>query len=123
VEAACPLKTAHVVDGKLTCGTCNNCGRCVGKCPFGVTDEYVDGYKVCIGGRWGKKTAQGRPLDVILETEEEVLTLVEKCILLFRDKGIAGERFADTLERIGFETAQAILLSDELLRRKEEILR
>ena len=123
VEAACPLKTAHVAEGKLVCRVCNNCGRCVGKCPFGVTDEYVDGYKVCIGGRWGKKTAQGRPLDVILETEEEVLALVEKCILLFRDKGIAGERFADTLERIGFETAQAILLSDELLRRKEEILR
>ena len=61
--------------------------------------------------------------DVTVETEEEVLALVEKCILLFRDKGIAGERFADTLERIGFETAQAILLSDELLRRKEEILR
>ena len=123
VEAACPLKTAHVEEGKLVCRVCNNCGRCVGKCPFGVTDEYVDGFKVCIGGRWGKKTAQGRPLDVILETEEEVLALVEKCILLFRDKGIAGERFADTLERIGFETAQAILLSDELLRRKEEILR
>lgn len=122
VEAACPLKTAHVVDGKLTCGTCNNCGRCVGKCPFGVTDEYVDGYKVCIGGRWGKKTAQGRPLDVIAETEEEVLSLVEKCILLFRDKGVAGERFADTLERIGFGEAQALLLSDELLLRKEEIL-
>ena len=123
VEAACPLKTAHVEEGKLVCGVCNNCGRCVGKCPFGVTDEYVDGYKVCIGGRWGKKTAQGRPLDVILETEEEVLALVEKCILLFRDKGLTGERFADTLERIGFDTAQAILLSDELLRRKEEILR
>ena len=123
VEAACPLKTAHVAEGKLVCDSCNNCGRCVGKCPFGVTDEYVDGFKICIGGRWGKKTAQGRPLDVILETEEEVLALVEKCILLFRDKGIAGERFADTLERIGFDTAQAILLSDELLRRKEEILR
>ena len=123
VETSCPLKTAHVVDGKLTCDSCNNCGRCVGKCPFGVTDEYEDGYKVCIGGRWGKKTAQGRPLDLIAKTEEEVLSLVEKCILLFRDKGVAGERFADTLERIGFEQAQALLLSDELLERKEEILK
>ena len=123
VEAACPLKTAHVVDGKLTCDVCNNCGRCVGKCPFGVTDEYEDGYKVCIGGRWGKKTGQGRPLDLIAKSEEEVLSLVEKCILLFRDKGVAGERFADTLERIGFEDAQALLLSDELPERKEEILK
>jgi len=123
VEAACPIKIAHLEEGKLVTEGCNNCGRCLGKCPFGVTDEYIDGYKVCIGGRWGKKTAQGRPLDVIVETEEEVLALVEKCILLFRDKGIAGERFADTLERIGFETAQALLLTDDLLKRKEEILK
>lgn len=123
VEAACPIKIAHVVDGKLVYEGCNNCGRCVGKCPFGVTDEYVDGYKVTIGGRWGKKVAQGRPLDRIFTSEEEVLQVVEKCILLFREQGIAGERFADTVARIGFENVQAQLLGDEILSRKEEILK
>ncbi len=123
VEAACPIKIAHVVDGKLIYEGCNNCGRCVGKCPFGVTDEYVDGYKVTIGGRWGKKVAQGRPLEKIFTSEDEVLKVVEKCILLFREQGIAGERFADTVARIGFENAQAQLLSDDILTRKEEILK
>ena len=123
IEAGCPIKIAHVVDGKLAYEGCNNCGRCVGKCPFGVTDEYVDGYKVTIGGRWGKKVAQGRPLEMIFATEEEVLKVVEKCILLFREQGVAGERFADTVARIGFENAQAQLLSDEILARKEEILK
>ena len=55
-------------------------------------------------------------------TEEEVLAAVEKAILLFRDKGQAGERFADTIARIGFEEADRLILSDELLQRKEEIL-
>ena len=123
VQAACPIKAAHVDQGKLVSEGCNNCGRCVGKCPFGVTDCYEDGYKVCIGGRWGKKTAQGRPLERIFRTEEEVLDLVEKCILLFREQGIAGERFADTVERLGFGNVQAQLLGDELLARKEEILK
>ena len=123
IEAACPIKIAHVEDGKLVYAGCNNCGRCVGKCPFGVTDEYVDGYKVTIGGRWGKKVAQGRGLEMIFETEEAVLKVVEKCILLFREQGIAGERFADTVARIGFENAQAQLLSDDILSRKEEILK
>jgi len=123
IEACCPIKIAHVEDGKLAYSGCNNCGRCVGKCPFGVTDEYVDGYKVCIGGRWGKKVAQGRALEKIFESEEEVLKIVEKCILLFREQGVAGERFADTVARIGFENAQAQLLSDDILLRKEDILK
>ena len=48
--------------------------------------------------------------------------MVEKAILLFRDQGKSGERFADTIQRIGFERAQELLLGDELLKRKEEIL-
>ncbi len=29
--------------------------------------------------------------------------VIEKAILLFKDEGIAGERFADTVKRLGFE--------------------
>ena len=121
-EAACPIKTGHVEDGKLVAPECNNCGRCVGKCPFGVTDEYVDGYKVCIGGRWGKKVAQGRALEMLFTTEDEVMAVIEKCILLFKEQGQPGERFADTIARIGFESVQAQLLSDDILARKAQIL-
>lgn len=123
IEECCPIKIAHVADDKLTWDGCNHCGRCVGKCPFGVTNEYVDGYKVCIGGRWGKKVARGRALEMIFEREEDVLKVVEKCILLFREQGLAGERFADTVARIGFENVQAQLLSDEILSRKVAILK
>jgi len=123
VEQSCPIKIAHVEEGKLAYEGCNNCGRCLGKCPFGVTDEFVDGYKVCIGGRWGKRVAQGRPLEYVFTSEEEVLKVVEKCILLFREQGLAGERFADTIARLGFENVQSQLLSDDILSRKEEILK
>jgi len=123
VEAACPIKIAHLEEGKLVTEGCNNCGRCLGKCPFGVTDEYIDGYKVCIGGRWGKKVSQGRGLDVIFETQEQVLAVVEKCILLFKEQGHPGERFADTVARLGFENVQAQLLADDILLRKDEILK
>ena len=122
IEAACPIKIAHVEDGKLVSDGCNNCGRCAGKCPFHVCDEYVDGYKVCIGGRWGKRVAQGRALERIFTSEEEVLAVVEKAILLFKEQGLAGERFADTINRLGFENVQAQLLDDAILSRKEAIL-
>ena len=123
VEEACPIHSAHVENGKLDFGErCNHCGRCVGKCPFKAVSAGVSGYKIYIGGRWGKQVAQGRALEKIFTSEEEVLAVVEKAILLFREQGITGERFADTVARLGFENVQAQLLSDDLLQRKAQIL-
>ena len=118
------MKAAHVEDGTLNINeeVCNNCGRCVNKCTCGSFDEYTDGYKVYIGGRWGKKVAHGQPLSKIFTSEEEVLSVIEKAILLFREQGKTGERFADTINRLGFENVEKQLLSDEILERKQEIL-
>lgn len=113
IEESCPIKTAKLVDGKINIDpeTCNNCGRCKGKCPFGALEEYTEGYRVYIGGRWGKKVAHGIPLTKIFTSEEEVIDVVERAILLFRDEGISGERFADTVNRLGFDYVNEKLLS------------
>lgn len=113
-----------MVDGKAVIdpAQCNNCGRCIPKCPFQAIEAQATGYQVYIGGRWGKRTAMGRPLSTIFTNQEELLTLIEKCLLLFRAYGQPKERFADTITRLGFDQVQALLLSDELLQRKEEIL-
>lgn len=122
VETSCPIHVANVTDGKLSVDmeACNHCGRCKGKCPFGVAEEYTNGYKVFIGGRWGKKIANGRPLSKIFTSEEEVLDVVERAILFFRNEGITGERFADTVTRLGFDYVQDRLLYGEI--KKDEIL-
>ena len=125
LEEACPIHAAKKnADGKLEIDAelCNHCGRCIGKCPFHCNDEGVDGYKVYVGGRWGKKIAHGQMLHKIFMDQNEVLDTVEKAILLFRSAGESGERFADTINRIGFANAEKILLSDELLQKKAEIL-
>ena len=63
----------------------------------------------------------GKTADLRVFTDKnEVLDIVEKAILLFREQGITGERFADTVARLGFDNVQAQLLSDGLLRRKAE---
>ena len=124
IAQACPVGASRVVDGKLVIDPdeCNNCGRCVGKCPFKAAEESTYGYRVYIGGRWGKRVAHGRKLSQIFLSEEEVLSVLEKAILLFREQGKTGERFADTIDRIGFENVQKQLLSDEILSHKEEII-
>ena len=112
VEQNCPVKIAKVVDGKVFIDPqqCNHCGRCMGKCPFGAI-SYADGYKVSIGGRWGKRTATAQPLNHVFTSEEEVLDMVEKVICFFRDEGVTGERFADTINRLGFDYVEEKLLS------------
>ncbi len=123
VEMACPIHVAGMVDGQIRIDNtaCNHCGRCIEKCPFGAVNESVVGYKVYIGGRWGKKVAQGRPLNKIFTSEEEVIALTERAILFFRDEGNSGERFADTIERLGFDYVQDQLLYKEIDR--ENILK
>lgn len=116
IENNCPIKVAKMADGKIQIDTsaCNHCGRCIGQCPFGAVNESATGYRVYIGGRWGKKVAEGMPLDKIFTSEEEVIALVERAILFFRDEGISGERFADTIARLGFDYVQDKLLNSTI---------
>lgn len=120
VESACPLGITKVVDGKITIDeeACNHCGRCIEKCPFGAMESPLQGYKIYLGGRWGKKIAQGIPLNKIFTSEEEVIDMVERAILLFRDEGISGERFSDTIARLSFEYVENKLLSTKMDKEK-----
>lgn len=124
VEKACPMGAAKVVDGILEINQdiCNNCGRCIGTCHFDALEDGTYGYKIYIGGRWGKKIAHGKALSKVFTDKEEAMQVIEKAILLFREQGKTGERFAKTIERLGFENVEAQLLSNDLLERKQQIL-
>ena len=125
VEAVCPMGAAKVSDKKLHIdeNVCIHCGRCVGNCRFDSIKDGAYGFKIFIGGRWGKKVSHGRALSKVFVSKDEAMDVIEKAILLFRERGIAGERFAVMIERIGFEEVERLLLGDDsLLKRKEEIL-
>lgn len=127
VAKVCPMKAASKAEGeKLTYDKekCINCGRCLymAKCPFDAMTEEVTGYKVTIGGRWGKKVGQGKAIEKIFTSKEQVLDAVEKAILVFKEQGEAGERFADTIERVGFDKIQKEIVANDIMLRKEEIL-
>lgn len=124
VESFCPIGAAKLEDGLLVINPdiCNNCGRCIEQCHFDAIECESFGYKVYIGGRWGKKVAQGTAIRKVFTDKEEALLTIEKAILLFREQGKTGERFAQTIDRLGFDNVEAQLLANDLLDRKQEIL-
>ena len=119
----CPMNAASIENGKMVIdkSICNNCGKCISKCHFNAIPDGEVGYKIYLGGRWGKKIRMGSPLNNMF-TKKEALDLIEKAILLYKDKGISGERFGETIDRIGIEEVNNMLISDDILKRKEEIL-
>lgn len=112
-EKTCPMGAGKMVDGafKIDEEKCIHCGRCVRDCLFGAMESEVRGYKIYIGGRWGKKSAAGRELNKIFTSKEELLDMIEKIIIFYKENGIAGERFAETIERLGFENVERELLA------------
>lgn len=124
VVKVCPVGAVKVEDGLMQIDKekCINCGRCVGSCHFDAISDGTSGFKIYIGGRWGKSVAMGKPLGKIFTDREEMMQVIEKALLLYREQGKTGERFSATIERLGFENVEKQLLSDEILDRKEEIL-
>lgn len=111
VEEICPMDICKVEDKKMKMDkeNCKNCGRCIGKCYFNAIEKGTYGYKVFIGGKGGKIKTDARPLDKIFTSEEEIFALIERAILFYKEKGEKRERFAKTIERIGFEEVMKIL--------------
>lgn len=124
VAAGCPVNAATIIDGilEIDSNKCIKCGRCIGHCHFDAVKAGTQGYKIYIGGRWGKHVAQGKALSKFFTNKEEALTVIEKVILFYKEQGKPGERFAQTIERLGFENVETQLLSDEILARKQAIL-
>ncbi|MDF2615152.1 MAG: (4Fe-4S)-binding protein [Clostridia bacterium] len=115
VIATCPTQAASLKVGKIVIdeSICSNCGICLSKCYFNAIDGAEQSYKVYIGGRWGKKIRIGSPLNKQF-TKEEALNVIEKAILLYKDKGIAGERFGETIDRIGVDETIKMLTAESI---------
>ena len=91
----------------------------VGGCPnncikpnlndLGVTGVVLPdgkrGYRITLGGHWGRIGGAGIEVPGILEDDDSVLSFIERTLAFYRDNGQSGERFYKTLERIGFEAA------------------
>ncbi|WP_373600854.1 4Fe-4S binding protein [Paraclostridium bifermentans] len=122
-KETCKVGAISMIDGKAVIDRekCNNCGLCIGKCHFDAIEEGKKGLKIYLGGKWGKASRPGTPITGIYN-EEEMMSILEKAILVYREQGKTGERFGDMIDRIGLENMEAQVLGNEIFDRKEEIL-
>jgi len=123
VAEGCPSKAVSLTNGKAVVdqSKCTKCGVCVGKCPFGaVPKEAESGCRIFVGGTWGKTQRMGTRLSEIY-TCDEIPTVIEKVMLWYKENGQPKERLGATIDRLGVDTLEAALKTDDLLDRKDDI--
>ena len=124
VAESCPTKAVSVVNGKAVIDTskCTSCGVCVGKCPFGaVPKEAASVCRVFVGGTWGKTQRMGTLLNSVYSADE-VPSVIEKVMLWYKENGYVKERLGATVDRIGTDALEAAIATDDLIKRKDDIL-
>ena len=124
VAENCPSKAVFVIDGKAVIddGKCTKCGVCVGKCPFGAAPkEAISVCRVFVGGTWGKIQRMGTQLSQTF-TPDQIPEVIEKVMLWYKENGYAKERLGATIDRLGADTLEMAVSSNDLIERKEEIL-
>lgn len=115
----CPSKAFSVADGKavLQENKCTKCGVCVGHCPFGAIPKEADAVcRIFVGGTWGKTQRMGTLLSGTY-APDEVLEVIEKVMLWYKENGYEKERLGATIDRLGIDQLEAALKSNDLLER------
>ncbi len=103
-EKACRSGAISITENNVTVNEtrCNHCGRCVTACPTGGW-QGKSGYIVSFGGTFGNAIQKGRELLPMIEDKETLYRVADAAIDFFAENANSGERFAKTLDRVGWD--------------------
>ena len=101
---ACREGAISLSDGKIAVDydKCNNCGRCVKSCPTDAWD-YDEGFILSFGGTFGNSIKKGTELLPLITDRGTLYRVTDAAIGFFGEYANPSERFAKTIERIGWD--------------------
>ncbi len=104
----CPMSAIRKVDERYVVDTtlCLNCSRCTTSCPQGAWTVVRRGFVLWIGGTMGKTPRLASRMDGVIESREELYSLIERAFAYYRRNGRPKERFGRMIDRIGLETVR-----------------
>lgn len=88
--------------------TCNDCGRCVKACPTDAW-EGKSGYLIYFGGMLGNHVCVGRQLLPIVYSKDDLFKITDATLAFFAENAKPSERFANTLDRVGWDKLEKTL--------------
>lgn len=105
-QAVCPQKII-TVDREAKTVTraetgCVYCGKCIRNCPTGAWTG-TSGFVISFGGLYGNRIAVGRNFLPIVHDEDVLYRVVEAALNFFEKNARPGERFRNTLDRVGWD--------------------
>ena len=108
---ACRSGVISFSDGKIVVDNakCNFCGRCYKACPTDAWDT-IHGYIVSFGGLFGNSINKGESVIPFIEDKEKLMKICDTAIKFFEENANAGERFKFTIDRVGKEKFEKIIL-------------
>jgi len=81
---------------------CVQCGICIHSCPYHLLKSEYAHYQITVGGRRGASPRAGVEL-VTVETEEEVVEVVDRIIYWIYRTAWSDRLLADQMDEIGFD--------------------
>jgi dissimilatory sulfite reductase (desulfoviridin) alpha/beta subunit len=81
---------------------CVQCGICIHSCPYHLLKSEYAHYQITVGGRRGASPRAGVEL-ITVETEEEVVEVVDRIIYWIYRTAWSDRLLADQMDEIGFD--------------------
>ncbi len=101
--------------------TCDQCGNCIKFCPKGVFATADSGYRIFVGGRFGRFHRDGCMLFGITD-KETLFHALEASIELIREEAVGEEPLDSIIKRIGIAPLFQKLYQKDIARTRKAAL-